>query len=228
MIFQKYDYIEYPKSLPEDDYWGQVRRTVNGKPVAETQIAMIVNAIQLGLELESSDKILDIACGNGALSSRLYDSCEYLHGIDFSPYLIHIAQTRFQIDKKSTFSLADAASYVQTETNLSRFNKSLCYGSFSYFSQNDAYLTLFHLKKRFKNIERVFIGNLPDRNKAHLFYPSEKDYSQELKDHQSQIGIWRSEEEFNELAESAGWRFMSRKMPTDFYGSHYRYDAILY
>jgi cyclopropane fatty-acyl-phospholipid synthase-like methyltransferase len=71
MIFQKYDYIEYPKSLPEDDYWGQVRRTVNGKPVAETQIAMIVNAIQLGLELESSDKILDIACGNGALSSRL-------------------------------------------------------------------------------------------------------------------------------------------------------------
>ena len=228
MQYQKYDYLEYPKSLPKDDYWGQVRRTINGKPVDEAQIQMIVDAIQSGLELDTSDKLLDIACGNGALSSRLYHFCENLHGIDFSPYLINIAKTRFQIENKSTFALADAASYVQTETNFTRFNKALCYGSFSYFSKDDGLVILNNLQKKFKKIEILFIGNLPDRDKAHLFYPSEKDYSQELGNHQSQIGIWRSEEEFAELAESAGWRCVSRKMPTDFYGSYYRYDAILY
>jgi cyclopropane fatty-acyl-phospholipid synthase-like methyltransferase len=228
MQYQKYDHNEYPKSLPVDDYWGQVRRTVNGKPVSEEQIKMIVDAIQSGLMLEKTDNILDIACGNGALSSRLYDSCEKLHGIDFSPYLIQVAQTQFQIEKKSTFSIADAASYVQAETNFTRYNKALCYGSFSYFSPNDAYLVLHELHKKFTTIKKVFIGNLPDRDKAHLFYPLGNDFSKEINHHQSQIGIWRSEKQICELAESAGWKCMTQRMPTDFYASHYRYDVILY
>jgi cyclopropane fatty-acyl-phospholipid synthase-like methyltransferase len=225
---KNFDYIEYPKSLPVDDFWGQVRRTVNGKPVDESQIVMIVDAIKSGLNLDQSDKLLDIACGNGALSSRLFDCCENLHGIDFSPYLIHVAKTQFQVENKSTFLLADAASYVKTETDLSRFNKSLCYGSFSYFSEDDAHSILLNIHKKFTKIERLFIGNLPDRSKAHLFYPAGKDYSEDLRNHQSQIGIWRSQEEFCELAESTGWRIIVSNMPPAFYGSHYRYDAILY
>ncbi len=49
--FPKWDYKEYPKTLPPDDLWGQVRRTVYGKPVSEDQIQMMVDAIVAGLEL---------------------------------------------------------------------------------------------------------------------------------------------------------------------------------
>ena len=38
MNFPKWDYKEYPKTLPPDDFWGQVRRTVMGKPISESEI----------------------------------------------------------------------------------------------------------------------------------------------------------------------------------------------
>lgn len=228
MQYPKSDYIEYPKSLPEDDYWGQVRRTVNGRPVSEEQIAMIVAGIQSGLQLGEADRCLDLACGNGALSSRLYAHCATLHGVDFSPYLIEVATKRFMVHGKSTFAFADAASYVQQEPDPTRFDKVLCYGSFSYFSSEDAFLTLQKLNQRFTNVQRVLIGNLPDRDRAHLFYPKEKDYAQEINSHSTQIGLWRSEQEFRALAESTGWKFQCSRMPPAFYGSHYRFDAVLY
>jgi len=38
--YPKFDYKEYPKTLDPDDVWGQVRRTVNGKPVSEDQASV--------------------------------------------------------------------------------------------------------------------------------------------------------------------------------------------
>ena len=49
---------------------------------------LIVNAVVTGLSLAPTDVVLDLACGNGALSSYLFDKCAGLVGIDISPYLI--------------------------------------------------------------------------------------------------------------------------------------------
>ena len=75
MIYPKSDYFhkEYPKTLDPDDLWGQVRRTVNGKPVSDAQIALIVAAIRDGLQFSKEDVVLDLACGNGALSSYFFE-----------------------------------------------------------------------------------------------------------------------------------------------------------
>ena len=86
MTHPKHDYKDYPKTVPEEDFWGQVRRTVNGKPVPEEQIKMIVDAILAGLALRPEDNCLDIACGNGYLSSYLFPHCQSLFGVDASPY----------------------------------------------------------------------------------------------------------------------------------------------
>ena len=60
MTHPKHDYKDYPKTVPEEDFCGQVRRTVNGKPVPEEQIKMIVDAILAGLALRPEDNCLDI------------------------------------------------------------------------------------------------------------------------------------------------------------------------
>ena len=53
----KGDYIhkEYPKTCRPDDFWGQVKRTVHGKPVSQDQIDMIIYAIRNGLSLSHED-----------------------------------------------------------------------------------------------------------------------------------------------------------------------------
>ena len=65
-------YKEHPKTCEPDDFWGQVMRTVNGKPVGEEQIQMIIDSVISTLEITESDVLLDLCCGNGALTDRLF------------------------------------------------------------------------------------------------------------------------------------------------------------
>lgn len=227
MSFSKSDYREYPKTLARDDLWGQVRRTVHGNAVAAEQIAMIVDAIRKGLQLRSDDVMLDLACGNGALASAFFAECAALHGVDSSEYLIEIANERFVVPGKTSFEVDDAAHYVANAPDAGRFTKVLCYGSFTYFPEADAVAVLDGIARRFLNVQRVMIGNLPDAEKAHLFYPEGKNYADELKDPKAQIGVWRTEAELRELTSACGWKLEIATMPPDFYASHYRFDAIL-
>jgi SAM-dependent methyltransferase len=223
----KSDYKEYPKTLARDDYWGQVRRTVCGKPVSQDQIAMIVEAIRAGLLLCPSDVVLDLACGNGALSHQLQSQCAALHGVDFSEYLIEIANENFAVQEKVSFEVDDASSYIKNAPDTDKFTKALCYGSFSYFSADDAADVIAGISRRFSNIKRMMIGNLPDKDSSHLFYTDGADHTAQLRDHKTQIGIWRSENDMRELASSFGWELEISKMPRDFFAAHYRFDAIL-
>jgi len=227
MNFPKSDYREYPKTLDRDDLWGQVRRTVNGKPVSEEQVGMIVQAIRTKLQLCSDDIMLDLACGNGALGSYLIDDCAMIHGVDWSEYLIDIADSRFGVPDRRTFLFDDAAHYVENEPDPMRFTKVLCYGSFSFFSEEDSVRVLTGLARRFANVERVFVGNLPDAARADRFYPTGKDYREELKDHTAQIGVWRTESQLRDLGSMTGWKLQITLMPSDFFAAHYRFDAVL-
>ena len=224
------DYLhkEHPKTCAADDFWGQVSRTVGGVPVTEQQINMIVEAITNGLGFTSNDSLLDIGCGNGALSHYYFNKIRHYLGVDFSPYLIDIAKTNFMSAPTHTFLEMDAISYMESESNPTRFNKLLCYGAFAYLSPSDAEALLEGIAKKFSNIDLIYIGNLPDRNRANHFFYSEKDYSDGmLRNHQTPIGIWRSKEEFALMANKFGWHAEFYTMPSSFYSAHYRYDAIL-
>lgn len=68
-------YKEHPKTCARDDFWSQVKRTVNGKPVSQDQIEMIVDAVISGLSLGMDDRLLDLCCGNGALTRYFFARC---------------------------------------------------------------------------------------------------------------------------------------------------------
>jgi SAM-dependent methyltransferase len=157
------NYDAHARSVKADAFWKQVRRTVNGEPIAEAQIMLIVNAIATGLSLVPTDVVLDLACGNGALSSYLFDKCAGLIGIDISPYLIEIAQKNFARSPNYRFCAEDAVSYLRHEDDTSIFTKGLIYGAFQYFARDDAVAMLKALKERFSGVQKVFIGNVPDR-----------------------------------------------------------------
>ena len=224
--YQKFDHDAYAKSRAPDDFWGQVRRTVNGVPVSDDQIQMIVGAIRTALDLKPGDALLDIACGNGALSHLLFDSCARYLGVDLSEHLIGVAKANFESLPDYEFRREGAAEYVRSESRPERFSKVLCYGSFPYFPSADAAEVLRSLHDKFANVRSVFIGNLPDKNLAAEFYKRPPN-AEELSDCFSQIGIWRTRDEFRQLAGETGWNVKYSTMPSGFYASYYRYDALL-
>lgn len=210
-----------------DELWRQIKRTVNGQPVGEDQIRMIVAAIRAGLELRAEDHVLDLACGNGALSRYFFDDVATLHGTDISEFLIGVALQYFAAPPRISFELSDAATCIRTLSEPQRFTKLLCYGSFSYFSPDDAHAVLAGLWTRFPNLARAYIGNLPDKDRADRFFPAGQDFGAVLHDHRAPIGLWRSTDEFRALAERCGWRAHFHRMPATFYAAHYRYDVVL-
>jgi cyclopropane fatty-acyl-phospholipid synthase-like methyltransferase len=226
LSYPKFDHDAYAKSRAPDDFWGQVRRTVQGVPVSDEQIKLIIDTVRTALVMKPSDTLLDIACGNGALSHFLFDSCSGYLGVDLSEHLISVAKTNFESLPNYQFMHQGAAEYVRAESRPERFSKVLCYGSFPYFPAVDADEVLRTLYKKFSNVDKVFIGNLPDKELAAEFYKRAPD-TEELADCFSQIGIWRTRNEFTQLANETGWQVKFSTMPAEFYSSYYRYDALL-
>ena len=224
--FPKWDYKEYPKTLPPDDLWGQVRRTVYGKPISEEQIQLIVAAIVEGLDLGPATILLDVGCGNAALTARLFDHFDQCLGVDSSEYLISVANDRFA-SSRHTFICRDAVEYAAQEVEPLRFDKALCFGMFSYLSDADAQQLLVSLYQRFLNISTVYIGNIPDPAGAASFFKDRDPAGIELDNPQSQIGVWRAQERMAAMADAAQWRIRFQRLSPDFYQAHYRYNAIL-
>lgn len=223
----EYVFKEHPRTCAPDDFWGQVKRTVNGRPVGEDQIAMIVTAITAGLQLARADVLLDLCCGNGALSTRLFAACAGGVGVDFSGALIEVAHAHFQQPPRETYVLGDAVSFLDECVDPGRFTSALCYGAFQYLPRERARTLLATLHDRFPRVQRFFIGNLPDRARMEQFFRSDA-YRPGIEDDPgSPIGIWRTQEEFTALSRDCGWHAEYRRMPPEFYAAAYRYDAVL-
>ncbi|MCA9176892.1 MAG: class I SAM-dependent methyltransferase [Planctomycetales bacterium] len=229
MAATDYRHKEHPKRCAERDFWGQVSRTVHGKPVGEDQIEMIIDAIRAGLQLAPDDSLLDLGCGNGALASRLFDSLSGYLGVDFSPFLLGVARRHFAA-AHVRYVCQEIVSFAATSR--CDCNKALCYGVFSYLARPAAAELLALLYERFPRIQQVLLGNLPDRLKAGDFYAAggsvaPPDWQRRLDDPQEPIGIWRTRDECDELARATGWDAEFRTMPAQFYAAHYRYDVLL-
>lgn len=222
MRISEYDYIERPKQFERDDFWRQVRRTINGKPVDESQIQLIVEQIILVLCLGPSDKLLDIGCGNGALSARLEPHIGELLGIDLSEYLIEVAIEHFATSKMS-FEHKQVEDVIG-QLAFRKFNKGLLYGVSSFLDDE----TITRLTEWFFSQESaaLMFGNVRDRNFAAEFYGENFDVS-ELDNVGSSMGKWRTREWYEQLAVSTGTKVQFFSMPDEFYAAKYYFDVLL-
>ena len=225
--YYDFDHDKFAQLCSKEDFWGQIRRTVNGRPVDDIQIRMITEVITRQLQLNAQDNIIDLCCGNGALSNSYLYKTRKILGIDGSKHLIKIANQFFQKNCKLDFVCGDALDVLKSIRNPDQFTKVLCYGSFSYFDDALAKSILGKLSKDFSNVSIIFLGNLPDIKKSTEFFTRKMPPLSDLKLHTTSIGVWRSEEQIFDLCVKSGWNAHFSRMPDDFYGSHFRFDCTL-
>jgi SAM-dependent methyltransferase len=222
-----YYFKEHPQTCDREDFWGQVKRTIGGKPVSQEQIDMIVEQVIDILEIGTADTLLDLCCGNGALTTHFYNRCQGGLGVDFSDYLIGIAKKYFVERQSEEYRVDDVLDYVHSEPQPERFSKALCYGSFQYLAKDAAAELLFVLRSRFLGLEKFCIGNVPDKDRLHVFIKNGKHVPGMEDSPSTPIGIWRSQAEFSKLAAAKGWSCTFFNMPAEYYAAHYRYDVLL-
>lgn len=217
----------HAQNCDETDFWGQIKRTVGGKPISQDQIDMIVAEMSSKLELESSDRLLDICCGNGALSHYFFDQCQGGLGVDYSPTLIERAKKYFDESPDTEYMALDALKAVDGRLDLSGFTKGLIYGSINYFSGEDVGLLLSMIHKNAPDLRRLVIGNVANLDKLHDFFTPDRYTPGVETDPNAPIGLWWSSTQFSDLAHASGWKASFSNMPDGFYAAHYRFDVTL-
>jgi SAM-dependent methyltransferase len=217
---------EFPKKFARDDFWAQIKRTVNGQPVSERDIALIVEQIKRNLRLTADSHLLDLGCGNGALAARLFPYVRKYAGVDFSSYLLGIAREYFQPNSNITYIEADARTFVGTHVPTESFDRVLIYGCMSYFTREDFSVLLSNVHRRFPGVSTLFVGNVPDLSRAAEFFAARKIVEYELENPQTPIGVWWAPGHLRQLGERIGFSAECLVMPDEFYGSRYRFDVV--
>jgi cyclopropane fatty-acyl-phospholipid synthase-like methyltransferase len=222
MRASEFDYVERPKQFARTDFWRQVRRTIKGVPVTQEQIQLIVKQIVMGLTLDKNDSLLDIGCGNGALTAEIEHHVSEVLGLDYSEYLVGVAKEYFE-SAKVQFLQKSIEEMITGELN-AKYNKVLLYGVSSYLNDN---LLQNLIRWYFSNRQGcLFIGNVRDKSAASKFYNETKS-DEELEDHTTSIGKWRTQQWFESLAQDIGVSIDFMKMPRDFYLSDFYFDVVL-
>jgi len=218
---------EYPKQFARDEFWLQIKRTVNGRQVSENDIEMIVERICRQLILNSTEHLLDLGCGNAALSSRMFNLLGKYTGVDFSEYLLSVANEYFKPNENITYHKSDIYDFILNEKNPSLYNKILCYGVISYLPSDKVICLLGDIRDRFQNVERIYLGNIPNRKKAEEFYSKRDVGEYNLDAHDSSIGFWWDPDDMAEQVLAIGFDPEISYMPSSFYASEYRFDLTL-
>lgn len=219
-------YQDYHRSVGRTEFWKQIKRTVNGQPVSEQDIQMIVLQVQAHLDLQHNDHLLDLGCGNGALSSRFFDHIGQFTGVDLSEYLLGVAEEFFQTTA-TTYVQKDIVDFVRDCTEDVTFTKVLIYGVVSYLTKDALFEVLTRTHRVFRKSSRIFIGNIPNKQKAAEFYANRGHTNYILDDPSTPIGIWWEPNELRQMCETAGYGAVELRMPDVFYGAPYRFDMLL-
>jgi SAM-dependent methyltransferase len=166
--------------------------------------------------------LLDLGCGNGALTAKFSSHVNEILGIDRSDYLIKIANKHF---KKShiDFECSNLENILK-HNFIKNFNKCLIYGVSSFLEDE----IIYSICKEFlgKKNNRLMFGNVRELKYADHFYTKDVDPS-ELNDTKTSMGKWRTRDWFSKLAKDLGTEIYFSKMPKGFYASKYYFDVVI-
>lgn len=225
MSYSLYDYDIRPMKCGRKDYWDQVRRTINGKPIPSDQITLMENLIKKELALNNNDCVLDLCCGNGRLGVAFFDEISSYVGVDQSKCLIDIANSDFAIAPDFIFINDNVVNYLENEEESYAYTKCLIYGSIQYLTSYEVRKTFEILFTRFINIDRVFISPIPDRSKGETFFHN--DSSPNLDDNTAATGRWINRQDFKQTLESIGFLCELKDLPSDHYQYETRFSAVI-
>lgn len=136
----------------------------DGYEATQVNMEEVARQIIRYLEIQKTDKVLEVGCGAGALAQYL--DCEYV-GIDYSPTLV---QRHIELLKNSV--LTGEAADLPFKNKV--FDKVICYGVYLYFDDKSyaakATQELLRVAKK-----GVLIGELPIRSHRaeHLLFDKE-------------------------------------------------------
>ena len=204
----------------------QVDRTINGAEEDQSQIDLTIETMRRALRLERTDRVIDLCCGNGLITSFIASGIATIIGVDFSEKLIACA---------NRLNSANNVRYVVGEVSMldpSFFrdaNKVFMEGSVQYLKVNEL-ARLLHTLGQAPSVAAIFIGGIPDADRLRVYYNDDRKmayYHQREAEGRPHIGTWWSQSQLLSVVEDSGLRAHFLPQDERLSSAYYRYDCLI-
>lgn len=213
--------------LESQDLFWQVGKTVDGKPVGDEQLVIIIEHLKDKLELIGDDHIIDLGCGNGLITREIAKAVDSIIGIERNQalYLQACNNNPLLNESYQNFDLLDFTEKYE------HINKGYCYEVVQHFTHLQIKKLLEQIKLRIPNLTTLILGGIPDEKNKWAFYDTaerKKMLSKSLLESgKDPIGTWFYSDFFKYLADMMDISCEIIAQPPKLYTSHYRFDCVL-
>jgi cyclopropane fatty-acyl-phospholipid synthase-like methyltransferase len=210
------------------DFFQQVERTIGGRPVDDLQIALVVAATCEGLDLQRSDVLLDLCCGNGLVTTRFSAHCAQVLGVDFSTTLIEVAR-QHHAPANVTYLHGSATELTPAQLGGVRPTKIAMCTALQYFAERDVAALMRALGSLGAATAPVYFTDVPDVDHLYDFYDTPErraDYERRKAAGTEAVGTWWSRIRLAEILRGAGYATSIKPQDSRRFGAHYRFDVL--
>lgn len=212
--------------VSDPDLCRQVGRTYRRVPYSDRQLDAVTTRVLALLEPRPGARLLDLACGNGLITSRLRPRFESVVATDFSRPLIDTARGRFAASNIS-FDVGDA---IDLDGVNGQFDCVHLGAALQHLDQRQAGRMLRRLHDVVRPDGRVVLSDVADGDRVWSFYRGiggRIRYAAGILTSRPVIGTWWTPAALEHVAAEAGWTCSIQYQDQDLPNHFFRYDAVL-
>ncbi len=207
----------------------QVGHSINGSAISQLDVDVIINDITNGLSLNKNDSLLDLCCGNGAITHKLSKTCRNIVAIDLSKELISIAKKQFSAEN-IIYEHRDVYSLTKQFGHSLNINKVLMFAALQHFKKNDLADLLLLIFSICGSDTRIFFGFVTDNSYKWKFHNSPKKkilyYTRRLLKY-DKMGTWWQKDYIAEVCHSLNLTCTFQSVLKGCYGYPYRFHCTI-
>lgn len=208
----------------------QVGKTQLGKPVAASQLDMLVAHVVETLGLTRDSLGVDLGCGNGLVTRALAARIAYAVGFDYSPVLLEAARLHFA-GTNVAYRRADLGRMEGVELPAGAFDAAWSIEVIQNLDPDSLTRLLKWLAGVMPRSFRFLASGIPDIGQIRAFYDTDERWQRHLENARAgreQMGYWWHVDELAAAAERAGLNVRLHRLPPEYYTAHYRLDALFW
>jgi cyclopropane fatty-acyl-phospholipid synthase-like methyltransferase len=218
----------FPNKFARNEFLKQTGKTLHGQPISSEQLNTLVSDVVQKLKLQDIDRVMDLCCGNGLITSAIAKKCQLVIGVDFSNPLIKIAREFHSAANVSWFCMSVLDMTPENIQQSTPFTKIYMYEALQHFQQEQL-AQLIETLLVFSNKETVILlASIPDQSRLWSFYNTperQREYGEKKRQGTEAIGTWWEQSIIRDTCAAYNLQCEFLSQPKYLHTAHYRFDV---
>ncbi len=218
----------FPNRFGRIEFLRQVGKTFHGQPVSDKQFDLLVSDIVHKLDIQSSDRVLDLCCGNGLVTYAIAGRCQQVVGVDFSSPLIEIAREYHGAANISYHCMSVLDMNPENLHQTASFAKIYMYEALQHFQAQQLATLLERLLAVSNEKTVILLASIPHQKKLGRFYDTpdkQREYRKGKRNGALGLGTWWKQSTIRQVCSLYGFRCEFLPQPAELHTAHYRFDV---